>query len=1115
MPSTARSSQRSFDINILGDELEQSRIALEHNLQHTDLSLHLSSAPDADNDDYSIEYPRHHSGPDPSFSAFHSVDRDERSFVSEEGLSHLHAWSYRTGDEEDGIHPFAGGETFSTAAHHASALTLSAGLGGRGHRRDISLSGAEYDPDRPLQDLVAHVDSRFSLLEGENTRSRGHLSSHVPFDPVIGDNTAQIDNALSSRLSGAALPRSPQSSSSSNSGSEPETPDPTSPSSRPKLSDALSHLTFSPKRPRSPAIASANSRSSSPALSLNRSYRSRESNSVRLKRHRRAPPVQAPAPYKPKAAVMQDEEPTPRARKMHSSGLPQPAITVRPPTPSTANSKFTKLARGIAHEIGIEQSRWNPSRDKDFDPDSVEGEIGARAHSTIREKPKLKPVSGGQFNARPPFDKPNVSSRWHGSSAPVHLPDVTGLTSAIASPAKGGMQYYEYEDDDDEYGDGKARLLATLTVVQQKLAHLDAENGTSRRRMRELELELEACKQEVMRERERVIRHEEMLAKHMRESETARFERGRASAQDNAADRQRYKKAVEEKKALEALINTLHTHMSRLTSELAAHQTLLDELRSVREADSHTLREKVHEVDRLRNEVEKVAGEVEVLKGVVEEGLRERRERSQVHIQPVVDLHDPQQNQRTGQEPEEPEEQHLEDKRQDCHQDDSTDTEEDMELASPATSLIPELPEGRRIGVDRTMQTDHATAGTSQLVGSTSRRFINDTELERISTEMEERRSERSASQASTPSNSLSRSHSSYRERESQSRSTRSASLASSVSATDRSASRSSLYRPASEDGRTGLPRVQASSPVPPPTKASQRLRRHFSSPSAAELEHNRGSRPPAPIPAQASGDHVRDDSRPTRKSKPSQRKRNAQEPKPASTPFPQIRGENLERLFFSAPEHNVKTCRVCSRRRRPESPTVEALQRPLWYPASRGREVRVEDMRQADDDEGFAEGSDDGNLYETHDSGKGKGRDTAAPQAENLEFLRKDGSKDRLPPQTVLVRVLRELEDDFTHYKGIYTELADQYKLMDPASNVVKRNVLAEHLREVIDVLEQKVGDQIASLYDLLTFEDKPVSQSVVPDKSGKQRQPSESAAGPSGVGRDHIVKKHIVIPI
>jgi Centrosome microtubule-binding domain of Cep57 len=40
----------------------------------------------------------------------------------------------------------------------------------------------------------------------------------------------------------------------------------------------------------------------------------------------------------------------------------------------------------------------------------------------------------------------------------------------------------------------------------------------------------------------------------------------------------------------------------------------------------------------------------------------------------------------------------------------------------------------------------------------------------------------------------------------------------------------------------------------------------------------------------------------------------------------------------------------------------------------------------------------------------------------------------------------------------SIYTELAEQYRMMDAASNVVKRNVLAQHLREVIDVLEQRV---------------------------------------------------------
>jgi hypothetical protein len=41
---------------------------------------------------------------------------------------------------------------------------------------------------------------------------------------------------------------------------------------------------------------------------------------------------------------------------------------------------------------------------------------------------------------------------------------------------------------------------------------------------------------------------------------------------------------------------------------------------------------------------------------------------------------------------------------------------------------------------------------------------------------------------------------------------------------------------------------------------------------------------------------------------------------------------------------------------------------------------------------------------------------------------------------------------------RRIYIELADQYKEMDAASDKPKRNLLADHLREVVDVLEQKV---------------------------------------------------------
>ena len=53
---------------------------------------------------------------------------------------------------------------------------------------------------------------------------------------------------------------------------------------------------------------------------------------------------------------------------------------------------------------------------------------------------------------------------------------------------------------------------------------------------------------------------------------------------------------------------------------------------------------------------------------------------------------------------------------------------------------------------------------------------------------------------------------------------------------------------------------------------------------------------------------------------------------------------------------------------------------------------------------------------------------------------------------------MLRELEDEFMHHMGIYLELAQQHGLMDPVLNVAKRNVLAEHLREVVDALTERV---------------------------------------------------------
>jgi hypothetical protein len=182
MRTATRSSSPLRAGPIRGDELEHDRIQLEHNLQHnTDLSLHLSSQPADSEHNYesSVEYPRHNSGPEPfAVNAFASFDGD--NFVGDmDSHSHLHAWSYRTADDDnEGVNPY-GAESMSTAAHHASALTLSAGLRGHpggGGRREVSLSGAEYDPDRPLGDMIAGVDSRFSMLDVDPSKSRYQAS---------------------------------------------------------------------------------------------------------------------------------------------------------------------------------------------------------------------------------------------------------------------------------------------------------------------------------------------------------------------------------------------------------------------------------------------------------------------------------------------------------------------------------------------------------------------------------------------------------------------------------------------------------------------------------------------------------------------------------------------------------------------------------------------------------------------------------------------------------------------------------------------------------------------------------------------------------------------------
>jgi hypothetical protein len=443
--------------------------------------------------------------------------------------------------------------------------------------------------------------------------------------------------------------------------------------------------------------------------------------------------------------------------------------------------------------------------------------------------------------------------------------------------------------------------------------------------------------------------------------------------------------------ALEALINSLRTHLTRLTSELASHQELLMELRNLRESDSRALREKGNEIVRLKEEVERVAGEVEVLRGVVEEGLKERRmarevsgvQESLADVAMSRDEEEPEDEE--GEDHEEEEEEEQEEGLEYRSQEEEEEEDEEPEPFDHSSS-------GANINVgDKTMRTDHATIGSSANLGASTittapgerdEQLLDMEDIERISAEVEERRSD--ASLVSLTRSRRSRSPSPVR-------------ACSPPPTPTRSQRRAAVAEEEEEEEEEGTER--AVSPALTSYHHQQRLG-HRQQQQRQKPSSSSSPRPSAPIPGQAA--------RHTRRSHPPQ-------PEELETPFPQIRGERLERLFFSAPEHNAKTCTVCYRRRDRDRPSS-----PSWVKHRQHQRPQAEEEEEDEEDEGFAEGSDD---VPGPAESKGKQRDVGQGQghvtfSENPAYWRQAGQKEGLPPQTVVMRVIRELEDDFTHYK-------------------------------------------------------------------------------------------------
>lgn len=234
----------------------------------------------------------------------------------------------------------------------------------------------------------------------------------MTYDPLVVDNTAELDRILESGHAvppaGRAAVRPPSpfstaSASTSDSGAR----HPLSPASRPKLADHLRHVSFSPKRPRNPTP------SAQPVTSpLTRA------------------PRQLPEADPNESMYVHSNAPTPRAAR-------QPEVRLQPATPSGTSSKFTRMVRGINKELEGAQQQLN------------------RQSAAASARPTSAPVERNPFHdppAEPPRNSsarkpsamkdPNASSNT--TKGRIHLPDVTGLTAAVESPARPGTQYYKY-----------------------------------------------------------------------------------------------------------------------------------------------------------------------------------------------------------------------------------------------------------------------------------------------------------------------------------------------------------------------------------------------------------------------------------------------------------------------------------------------------------------------------------------------------------------------------------------------------------------------------------------------------------------------------------------------
>ncbi|KAG8907716.1 hypothetical protein FRB99_002512 [Tulasnella sp. 403] len=485
---------------------------------------------------------------------------------------------------------------------------------------------------------------------------------------------------------------------------------------------------------------------------------------------------------------------------------------------------------------------------------------------------------------------------------------------------------------------------------------------------------------------------------------------------------EQYQRILDEKNTLEQLVTNLRDYITDLSRKLRNSQLEVEELRLACQRDAEEIQKKSAEVDKLSVEVRELSGEVTRLRHIILEGVQATREAQQSMIHPLGDLSTVQEvsnedlDNQTYNQYQRPGEYRTTTRYSPPSQDDGSETE--TEIAEEDAEDI------------RQQSLVQGDASIEYTLPNIARPTVTTTLSSNVPTQ---RTRSGSVASAARPSSRLSNRAPSPQ-------------YGHGISQPDPAARRapsrlSAVHETGREDDISSV--SSFGKPLPMPSRRFinddelRRLREDVEE-RRSERSVEQSNADDDSIISKASSDpgpQAPALSQPPRLSK--QKSVPAVPSGSNAPPVPHIHGQ-VRKLFLAPDRHDHDSCDRCRHRKRRDEAELAGAQE--WVATFLRRRTAKEYARKEEGCDGV-----------------------------------EDDDSDPAPPQTVLARVVREMEDDFLHHKSIYIELAQQYALMDAVSNVAKRNVLAEHLHEIIEALE-RTGDQIASLYGLLHFKDQPL---------------------------------------